>query len=107
MILPATDIEGATIYLDRLMTAVRGMTVNYCGTELHITLSAGVSSMEYTFGDSSLIDDRHTEESFSILQREADNALYQSKYEGKDRYSIYDPAKKEDYSRFRMLYTKK
>ncbi|MGL4369598.1 MAG: GGDEF domain-containing protein [Spirochaetota bacterium] len=107
VILPATDIAGASQYIDKLLDAVRAGYIDHQGQRLSATVSAGASSLVYTFGTEYHIEGSGIEKIFGLLQNEADNALYQAKYEGKNRYCIYDPAKKEDYINIRTLYTKK
>ncbi|MGC8764946.1 MAG: GGDEF domain-containing protein [Brevinematia bacterium] len=107
VILPATEVEGAKTYVSKIMDKVRGICIEYKGENLKVTLSAGISSISYRFVEQKFLDDKKIEEDYQRLQHEADNALYEAKYLGKDRFSIYDPSKKDEYAKIRKLYVKK
>ncbi|MCP4133515.1 MAG: GGDEF domain-containing protein [bacterium] len=105
-LLPSTDIEGTITYLDKIYECIRGLDLEYGGDKISVTVSAGVSSLMYSFNRERAVVDSDIEESYKRLQNEADNALYEAKYLGKDQYCIYTEEKKADYSNIRKLYVK-
>ena len=101
VILPSTDRNGAQKYISHLYKKFRDTTIT-CGSDtIKITVSAGISGFEYIFDDAKRIQDSEIEGIFKKLQGEADNALYESKYHGKDRFSFYSKDKETDYPRIR------
>ena len=71
-----------------------------------MTVSAGVTFMKYTFRHDDLVNTDEIEKLYMKIQDEADDALYEAKYLGKDRYCIYDVLRKNEYSQFRESYNK-
>jgi len=80
VILPSTDMHGATLAAEKLRQAVEAETVIFDGTPIPITISAGIAEI--------IIE---TETYMETLAR-ADAALYQSKKDGRNRVSIHDGA---------------
>jgi diguanylate cyclase (GGDEF)-like protein len=105
VILPSTTIEGALKYLDSIFTIINEARINYNGLELKVTVSAGVSSLQYIFNEKRIVETT-VEDLFKNLQHEADNALYEAKYLGKNRYCVYSADKKDEYVQIRKVYTK-
>jgi diguanylate cyclase (GGDEF)-like protein len=107
VILPSTEISGAEVYLEKIMEKIREAALPYHGNELRVTVSAGLAQMVYAFSGCKAINEKEIEGCFSELQMQADNALYEAKYLGKDRYSIYSPDKVEEYKKIRKKYVMK
>jgi two-component system, cell cycle response regulator len=107
VILPSTDISGAMVYLNKVFDRIRTLQIDYDGEKLKITVSAGVSHLIYAFKKDCHLVDTEIEKYYKDLQKKADNALYEAKYLGKDRYCIYSDSKKYKYSKMRKLYSKK
>ena len=107
VILPATEIDGAKTYVSKIIDKVHKICVEYKGENLKVTLSAGISSISYRFVEQKFLDDKRLEEDYQRVQYEADNALYEAKFLGKDRFAVYDPSKKDEYAKIRKLYVKK
>jgi two-component system, cell cycle response regulator len=107
VLLPATNIEGTRIFLENIFREIRKAEINYKNQKLKVTVSAGISTLTYSFSNKKKIDDDETENYFILLQQEADDALYEAKNCGKDRYCIYDKSKKDDYAVFRDSYCSK
>ena len=105
VILPSTSIPGTTKYLDKLYTIINKTTIKYNNMLLNVTLSAGVSGIDYSFKDKK-IDENGIESLFKKLQTEADNALYEAKYLGKNQYCVYSEEKKQEYQKIRKIYSK-
>jgi len=107
IILPSTHIGKATTYLKKIYDRINNSRFHVQKEKLLITISGGVSSFIFQFGDSIQIDNIEIEDSFKKLQSEADDALYEAKYLGKNRYCIYSKEKEGDYPKIREQYLKK
>jgi len=105
VILPSTAPEGAAVYLDKIFKCIRQERIMVGGQEKKITVSAGFTHISYQFADR-MVDERKTQDIFQQMQREADDALYESKYLGKDRYSFFQPEKIDTYKDYRRKYKK-
>ncbi|PKL41116.1 MAG: hypothetical protein CVV44_00315 [Spirochaetae bacterium HGW-Spirochaetae-1] len=78
VILPETSQNDAIIFMERIRQKIDLMHIEYSGTSLHVTVSAGYSSIpELDPGDA---------EEFITM---ADRALYQSKENGRNRITFY------------------
>lgn len=106
VILPSTTIDGAAIYAEKVITSVRGLRIPYDGDGLRVTLSAGLTSMKYSFAPEVSIKDDETEEIYRTMQSQADDALYEAKSTGKDRFAVYAPENEEAYKEYRRTYRK-
>lgn len=106
IILPATEIEGTKSYLGKIFDMVEKLAVPYGNMDLSVTISAGVSFFTYAFEKNLHINEEEINEKFALLQQNADNALYEAKYLGKNRYCIYDPEKEQEYFKIRKKYVK-
>ncbi|MCX7678707.1 MAG: GGDEF domain-containing protein [Spirochaetes bacterium] len=107
VILPATDIEGAVHYLEKVFAKVRSHSISFNEKQLNVTISAGVSELIYDLSNVKLIISDHIEKDYEALQAAADNALYEAKYLGKDRFCVYNPEKENIYPTIRKNYCKK
>lgn len=74
VILPATNLDGATRMAERIRRSIKRRPVTHAGVAIPLTLSAGVACYGYT--------DRLSRAEFIEL---ADSALYQAKRGGRDR----------------------
>jgi len=72
MVLPDTDINGATFMFDRLKQMLAKSPLNFQQHKLSVTFSAGVAELKET-------DDAKS------LQQHADQALYQAKQQGRNQ----------------------
>jgi diguanylate cyclase (GGDEF)-like protein len=81
VILPDTDIEGASIVANRIRLGIEGLTLPTHRGILRVTISAGVAA-------------RHENETYSELFDRADCALYASKRLGRNRVSLAAEAAK-------------
>ena len=106
IILPATKIEGAVTYIEKIFKSIEKLGIEFNNDILRITVSAGMTSMEYSFGDGVKLKETDIEESFARMQKEADNALYEAKYMGKNRFCIFTETKKDEYKEIRKKYAK-
>jgi len=106
VILPGTTIENATLFLDKIFKKIRDTKIKYKDEILSVTVSAGLSVTQYPFSDGRFINDGEIEKKFAQLQNEADNALYEAKYLGKDQYCLFSVDKIDEYPKIRKLYVK-
>ncbi len=74
IVMPETDIEGARVFGNRLLDAVRTYAFP---RELRVTLSGGISAFP-----------AHASTVKELLEK-SDKALYYSKYSGKDRLNVF------------------
>jgi len=79
MVLPETPPEEALTVAERVLDVVRSGELEYQGKLLKVTISVGVA----TFPE-------HASDRVSLI-RAADEALYRSKAEGRDRVTLYVP----------------
>jgi diguanylate cyclase (GGDEF)-like protein len=85
VILPNTDLAAAAMVAERILNQVRSLKLEHKNStaKKHVTLSCGVTCV--------LVNRQRLQSvtwSFSELIAEADGALYQSKKEGRDRYTL-------------------
>ena len=106
VILPSTNIEKAISYLDKIFEKIHKLNISYNNEVLTITISGGASYFAFNFGDKIQIKGTDIENSFKRLQNEADDALYEAKFLGKNRYCIYSKEKENEYPHIRELYIK-
>jgi diguanylate cyclase (GGDEF)-like protein len=107
VILPSTDIKGASHYCKKILEKVRNLVIEYHNEKIRIGLSGGVSFIEYQFTENKIIEIEGIEKMFQKLQNDADNALYDSKYRGKNQFCIYSPEKEMEYLKIREYYVNK
>ena len=79
-ILSRTNLENGFKIVDRLREQLAGMTIDYHGTPIRLTMSVGVTvfSWETPPGKKELI-------------RQADSAMYKAKNAGRNRSMCYHP----------------
>jgi len=107
VILPSTNIRGSEVYCRKVFDEVSKIDVPYKGESLRVTVSCGISSCIYTFDGAKILDEKMIEGLYKKLQSEADNALYEAKFLGKNRYCIFDSAKEDEYIKIRDSYSRK
>ncbi|MFC1504536.1 GGDEF domain-containing protein, partial [Spirochaetota bacterium] len=105
-ILPATDVNGAEVYIKKILDRIMKLRVEYQKKSLKVSVSAGITGVVFTFNDKH-IENQEIERLFHLLQQQADNALYEAKYLGKAQYAIYMEKKKQDYAKIRKKYVQK
>lgn len=79
VVLPETNLEGATIVAERLRQIVCESNIVYKSTQLPIKISLGITQM------------REDTETYETMISEADQALYQSKDLGRNKATVYSP----------------
>ncbi|MDX1390349.1 MAG: sensor domain-containing diguanylate cyclase, partial [Acidobacteriota bacterium] len=74
LLLPETDLEGASVIAERLRSDVAALALNVDSLTIRTTVSIGVA----------IFPDHHTGD-LNVLLRKADEALYRAKKHGRDR----------------------
>lgn len=105
VILPATDLRGALHYLEKIFAKIRAIEIPHQNQTIRVTVSAGVSELVYDLSCSKIINNSSIEKDYESLQNAADNALYEAKYLGKDRFCVFNPEKANLYSEMRAKYS--
>lgn len=106
VLLPSTELAGVKTYLEKIFKKLQGIELSFRKEKLKVTVSAGVASFEYNFDGNMEIHEQELNEQYYKLQTMADNALFEAKYLGKNRYCIYQPDKEEEYAKIRKFYVK-
>ncbi|HMB01386.1 MAG TPA: GGDEF domain-containing protein [Spirochaetota bacterium] len=104
LMLPSTEKKGAEVVIKKVFNAVTDLSVPYEDKFLGVTVSAGLTTLSLSADKLSEVCKSDMRNLYKDLQQEADNALYEAKYEGKNRYCIYDKKKQREYSRIRKKY---
>ena len=104
VILPSTDLNGASKYLGKIFNCIKGMKYNFDGETTGITVSAGLAIFEMHFRNLRRINSKRIEEEYKKLQKAADDALYDAKASGKNQFKLYND--KVDYTELRKTYSK-
>ncbi len=106
VILPSTDLKGASIYTKKILELTRKISIACENEKLSVSISAGISYIDYHFTEKKFLDPEEVDKLFQRLQNEADNALYEAKFLGKNQSCIYSPIKRDEYKKIRKLYVK-
>jgi len=105
VILPSTDIYGTEVYVNKILDKTRKAHFHYLNEKkIRTTMSAGLSSCQLKITSSAKKDEIVKE--YKNLQKKADDALYEAKFLGKNRLSIYSESRHDEYSKIRSQYTK-
>jgi diguanylate cyclase (GGDEF)-like protein len=105
VILPSTNVSGAEVYVNKILKETRKVNFHYQNEKkIRTTLSAGITSCRISISSSAKKDD--VEKEYKSLQKKADDALYEAKFLGKNRFSIYSAVKQDEYPQIRSQYTK-
>lgn len=78
VIMPETNIEGATIPVQRLRSMVENYDFDYNGVKSRVTISIGLTMNYQEFSDA------------ASLLKSADDALYKAKESGRNRVVLYE-----------------
>lgn len=106
VILPATSLAGAETYVSKLMERIRAIRITHGEEVLSVTVSAGISCRTIGVNELLRIRDEEIERLYTEIQCEADNALYEAKSSGKNRFCTYSKEKKDFYRSCRREYEK-
>ena len=91
-------------YLKTVFEQVRALRFPAEGTTVTVTVSAGTSVREYHLTKRKVIDEDRLAADFQHLQERADDALYEAKALGKDRWCEYAPDREDEYAGIRHRY---
>lgn len=83
ILLPDTDIEEARRFGNRLREHVKGLVAQSHGQQLAVTASAGIAQL-----DGSMAGSRDPRAVLEALLKQADQALYRAKTDGRDRVAM-------------------
>jgi len=106
IILTATSLAGATTFLTKLYENFRKLSIVVKGKSIPVSLSAGVSHVELPYREIVRLGKEKTEDLHKMIQKEADDALYEAKLLGKARYCIYEEKRASEYEQIRSDYQK-
>lgn len=84
LVLPETDIKGAHVLAERLREVIQAEPIEAEGASLNINISLGITEL------------RDNTAAYAQLIAEADVGLYQSKENGRNCTTIYQPEKKSN-----------
>jgi len=105
VILPSTNLSGAEVYVSKILDETRKINFHYDSKKkIKTTMSAGITSCRLSIDPSSKKDD--VDKEYKNLQKKADDALYEAKFLGKNRFSIYSASRSEEYSKIRSEYAR-
>lgn len=104
VMLPSTPLSGVEIYVKKIEEAVKKLSIENNGESLSVSLSAGISHTD-VYMHEMRSRDYDSINNYIVLQNEADDALYEAKFLGKARYSVYNSDKHANYKEFRNLYS--
>lgn len=102
VMLPSTDLKGATAYLDKIFQKMKNQVYDFDGEEVRVTASAGLAVFMVPFTRLQRINADKIKEEYLQLQKSADDALYDAKLSGKNQYKLYN--EKVDYMELRRQY---
>jgi diguanylate cyclase (GGDEF)-like protein len=105
VILPSTGLAGAEVYVNKILDETRKARFDY-GDEkdLKVTISAGISTCRISVATA--CRQNNIQEEYKELQKKADDALYEAKSLGKNRFCIYSYTKHDQYQQIRSQYIK-
>jgi diguanylate cyclase (GGDEF)-like protein len=105
VILPSTNLNGAQVYVNKILDETRKINFHYDSKKkIKTTMSAGITTCRLSTDSAAKKDD--VDKEYKNLQRKADDALYEAKFLGKNRFSIYSSARSEEYSKIRSEYAR-
>lgn len=78
VILQSTNLQGAAMAAEKLRAAVKEEVIESDGKTIPVTISCGVAEMVYE------------KETYQEAIKRADEALYRSKHDGRNRVSVHD-----------------
>lgn len=105
VILPSTNQSGAAVYVDKILNETRKMSFHYQNEKkIGTTLSAGITTCNLSIDSTN--KKNYVQQEFKDLQKKADDALYEAKFLGKNRFSIYSASRYNEYPEIRNQYTK-
>jgi len=105
VILPATDMAGAEIYLDKIYRTMEKMHYIINNRELKVTVSAGAAIFTVPCDRLKELCVDHFDSDYRHIQSHADMALYHAKFSGKKQYRWFN--KNMDYEEIRDGYSRK
>ncbi len=90
IVLPATPLEGAQVYAEKLLKAIQAVEISCDSRQVTVSASIGIDSFSVDLGDA-FVASQEILEHYHEAQKHADYACYYAKYQGKARWSVYNP----------------
>lgn len=107
LILPGTDLKGATRVVQKIFQRLKVFHVNHQKDRVSVTISAGITDYALPASKLRTIDHRTAVKDYLRIQKESDDALYDAKAAGKNQFKIYNPKRKRLYPAIRREYALK
>ncbi len=102
IVLPATALEGGHVYADKLLNAIRQISVPTPSGNIGVTASVGLSSFSIDLSKKTLILATGILKAYHKVQKQADEACYQAKFDGKNCCRIFN--EETDYVQIKKSY---
>ena len=104
ILLPNTDIDGVIGFANKFYKELKKLKLKIENKHIPITVSTGVSILEISYEKLRQYGSKELLKIYKRMQKEADDALYKSKYLGKNRFNIYKSNEKSHYKEYRKSY---
>ena len=106
VLLNSTAMEGAENFCQKIFLKMGEARFGVEDKGVTVTLSSGISTLQYFLGGSKIIDDAEIRKLYEDLRSRADDALYEAKSLGKNRYCRFTEEKALEYARLRQEYSR-
>ncbi len=104
LMLPSTDLDGATKVVEKIFSKFNKLSFRISGKSIKVTTSAGITVFKHLVQTLRNMTRPELIKEYLRIQKEADNALYMSKANGKNQIQVYDPKLKSKYASIRKQY---
>lgn len=92
IVLPVTPLDGATAYAEKMLRSISKLQFrSENGERFKVTASIGLSAFTLDYNNMKMVLSKEILGCYKKVQKEADNACYQAKFDGKNCYRLYNP----------------